>query len=88
MRKTVTKWDVRDSSLFLFLLLQQGMSGMSDYDYEIYSRLNRVVTLAALAPTCSTFTLSREIPTYRRLFPYTVLSSFVFLAKSIMFSAK
>jgi len=39
MRKTGTKWDIRDFSLFLFLLLQQGMSGMSDYDYEIYSRL-------------------------------------------------
>jgi len=29
-----------DISFFIFLLLQQGMSGMSDYEYEIYSRWN------------------------------------------------
>lgn len=48
----------------------------------------RVVILAALSPTRSAFMLSIEIPTYRRLFPHTVLSNFVFQAKSIMFSAK
>jgi len=40
MRKILTKWDVCDFSFFIFLLLQQGMSGMSDYEYEIYIRLN------------------------------------------------
>lgn len=40
MRKTVTKRYVYDFSLFIFLLLQQGVSGVSDYEYEIYSLLN------------------------------------------------